>query len=197
MRCVERPEYVLFSESRQATEPGRWRFVLRAEKGGERIVADDIDPVARGDRLELLTVVRGLEALRQPSCVTIWTASSYVREGIRYGLHEWRENGWCWEYFGQMVPVKNGDLWKRLDRAMQFHQVDCRTWRIDPAHAAQSSVSDRSSRSISEGPRSEKPEGLRHLLATLLPIKSVLKSVCGYSAGKSASGGSSPDWVTY
>jgi hypothetical protein len=36
-----------------------------------------------------------------------------------------------------MVPVKNDDLWKRLDRAMEFHKVDCRTWRIDPAHVQQ------------------------------------------------------------
>jgi len=99
-----------------------------------RIVADDVDPDARGDRLELLTVVRGLEALEQPSRVTLWTPSTYVREGIRHGLREWRENGWLWEYFGRMVPVKNDDLWRRLDRAMEFHQVDCRTWRIDAAH---------------------------------------------------------------
>lgn len=99
-------------------------------------MADDVDPEARGDRLELLTVVRGLEALEQPSRVTLWTPSVYVREGIRHGLREWRENGWLWEYFGRMVPVKNDDLWKRLDRAMQFHEVDCRTWRIDPAHSS-------------------------------------------------------------
>jgi ribonuclease HI len=64
----------------------------------------------------------------------LWTPSTYVREGIRNGLREWRENGWQWEYFGRLVPVKNDDLWKRLDRAMEFHQVDCRTWRVDPAH---------------------------------------------------------------
>ena len=97
-------------------------------------MADDVDPEAQGDRLELLTVVRGLEALEQPSRVTLWTPNTYVREGIRHGVREWRENGWMWEYFGKMVPVKNDDLWKRLDRAMEFHDVDCRTWRIDSAH---------------------------------------------------------------
>lgn len=134
MNCLNRPHYLLISESSQLTEPGRWRFVLRPAEGGERIVADDLDPEARGDRLELLTVVRGLEALEQPSRVTLWTPSTYVREGIRHGLREWRENGWLWEYFGRMVPVKNDDLWKRLDRAIEFHEVDCRTWRIDRAH---------------------------------------------------------------
>ncbi len=134
MDCLKRPHFLLLSESSQLRDSGRWRFVLRPAEGGERIVADDIDPDARGDRLELLTVVRGLEALEQPSRVTLWTPSTYVREGIRHGLREWRENGWQWEYFGRMVPVKNDDLWKRLDRAMEFHRVDCRTWRIDPAH---------------------------------------------------------------
>ena len=134
MDCLNRPHYLLISESSQLNGPGRWRFVLRSADGGERIVADDVDPEARGDRLELLTVVRGLEALEQPSRVTLWTPNAYVREGIRHGLREWRENGWLWEYFGRMVPVKNDDLWRRLDRAMQFHEVDCRTWRVDPAH---------------------------------------------------------------
>jgi ribonuclease HI len=136
MDCLKRPHYLLISESSQLNSPGRWRFVLRPADGGERIVADDVDPEARGDRLELLTVVRGLEALEQPSRVTLWTPNTYVREGIRNGLREWRENGWLWEYFGSMVPVKNDDLWRRLDRAMMFHEVDCRTWRVDAAHSS-------------------------------------------------------------
>ncbi len=130
------PHYLLFSESSETAEPGRWRFVLQSADGPTRLVADDIDPVARGDRLELLTVVRGLEALEQPSRVTLLTPNSYVCEGIRWGVRQWRENGWRWEYFGHMVPVKNLDLWQRLDRAMQYHHVDCRNWRIDPAHLA-------------------------------------------------------------
>jgi hypothetical protein len=84
--------------------------------------------------LELLTVVRGLEALGQPSRVTLLTPSPAIREGIRFGLPEWRRNGWRWEAFGQMIPVRNCDLWQRMDRALRFHQVDCRHWRIDAAH---------------------------------------------------------------
>lgn len=134
MDCSKRPHFLLVSESSQLGEPGRWRFVLRCAEGGEPMVADDFDPEARGDRLELLTVVRGLEALEQPSRVTLWTPNTYVREGIRHGLRQWRQNGWLWEYFGRMVPVKDEDLWKRLNRAMEFHEVDCRTWRVDRAH---------------------------------------------------------------
>jgi ribonuclease HI len=83
-----------------------------------------------------LAVVRGLEALAQPSRVTLVTHSRYVNRGLTYGLAEWRANGWQWEHFGQMVPVKNRDLWQRVDRALLFHQLDCRRWRFDLPHTA-------------------------------------------------------------
>ena len=98
------------------------------------MVADDVEPDTYGERLELLTVIRGLEALDQPSRVTVMTPSAYVREGIRYGVAEWRRNGWRWEAFGQMIPVKHCDLWQRLDRALRFHHVECRHWRVDRPH---------------------------------------------------------------
>ena len=130
---VSAPHYLLFSQLADA-EPGGWRFVLRCSDGSQRLEAHDVEPGLHGERLELLTVVRGLEALEQPSRVTLVTASTYVREGIRHGLSEWRGNGWRWERFGQMVPVKNLDLWQRVDRALQYHEVDCRTCRFDPPH---------------------------------------------------------------
>ena len=128
------PHYTLLSECGKFAEPGRWRFVLRMADGSEPVAVDDVEPEVRGERLELLAVVRGLEALDQPSQVTLVTSSSYVRKGFQHGLSEWRRNGWQWEYYGEMVPVKNGDLWQRVDRAMRFHRVDCRSLRIDPPH---------------------------------------------------------------
>jgi ribonuclease HI len=128
------PHFVLVSETHDIQQPGRWRFVLRSPGGKQHLVADDVEPDARGERLELLSVIRGLEALDQPSKVTLVTQSAYVRKGIRFGLPEWRKNGWQWECFGEMVPVKNGDLWQRMDRALRYHQLECRTWRVDPAH---------------------------------------------------------------
>ena len=44
------------------------------------------------------------------------------------GLPEWRANDWQWEHFGEMVPVKNRDLWQRVDRALGYHELKCRTW---------------------------------------------------------------------
>jgi len=129
---AQTPHYHLISRS--GGDTGRWEFILTASDGSDRLVAGDVEPEARGERLELLTVVRGLEALDQPSRVTLMTRSRYVREGIRYGLATWRKSDWCWEAFGNMVPIRDRDLWQRMDRAMKFHDVECRTWRIDAPH---------------------------------------------------------------
>lgn len=130
----EMPHYLLFSETGGEENPGRWRFVLRAPGGLEQSEAADTEPDVQGERLELLTVVRALESLDQPSCVTLMTPGGYVRHGVRYGLPEWRCNGWKWEYFGEMVPVKHADLWQRLDQVMQYHQVGFCRWRLDRPH---------------------------------------------------------------
>jgi hypothetical protein len=73
-----------------------------------------------------LAIVRALESLDQPSRVTLVTASRNVRRGLTYGLPLWRESAWQWERYGQMTPVKNGDLWRRIDRALAIHALDCR-----------------------------------------------------------------------
>jgi ribonuclease HI len=132
---VAKPHYLLFSESCRNSDQGQWHFVLQSVDGSQQFEAADAEPDARGERLELLAVVRGLEALAQPSRVTLVTPSRYVNRGLTCGLAEWRTNGWRWEHYGEMVPVKNRDLWQRVDRAMQFHQLDCRAWRFDPPHA--------------------------------------------------------------
>jgi len=131
---VPTPHYLLFSEADRRDRSGRWRFALCLADGSVEYEAADVEPEVHGERLDLLTVVRALESLDEPAQVTLVGCSSYVRQGLRYGLPEWRDNGWRWEYFGQMVPVKNGDLWQRLDRALRFHKIDCRHRRFDPPH---------------------------------------------------------------
>lgn len=130
------PHFLLFSESCRERAQGQWRFVLQSIDGSQQLEAADDEPGVQGERLELLAVVRGLEALEQPSRVTLVTPSAYVNRGLMYGLTEWRCNDWQWEHFGEMVPVKNRDLWQRVDRAMSFHKLDCRTWRFDLPHLA-------------------------------------------------------------
>ncbi len=131
---VPTPHYLLFSEADRRKESGRWRFALCSADGSVEYEAADVEPEVRGERLDLLTVVRALESLDEPAKVTLVGCSPYVRQGLRYGLPEWRDNGWRWEYFGQMVPVKNGDLWQRLDHALRFHRIECRHRRFDPPH---------------------------------------------------------------
>ncbi|HEV2972097.1 MAG TPA: RNase H family protein [Pirellulales bacterium] len=131
------PHYLLFSASAPAApsdQPGDWRFVLEAVDGSSKVEIADSEPDVRGERLELLAVVRGLEAIDEPARVTLVTPSRYVSRGISDGLNDWRENGWQWERHGEMVPVKNRDLWQRVDRALEFHRVECRQWRLDAPH---------------------------------------------------------------
>lgn len=132
MRPVPKPHFLLFSDSNVADDKpcqesvGKWRFLLEAADGSSKLEATDEEPMSL-NRLQLLGVVRGLEALDQPSRVTLITASKYVARGIRFGINQWRDNLWQWERFGQMQPVKNCDLWQRVDQAMCYHRVECRS----------------------------------------------------------------------
>jgi ribonuclease HI len=105
---------------------GRWRFVLQTDDGQTCLAAEDDEPEGSSERLHLLAIVRGLEALDEPSRVTLVTAGRSISRGIRYGVAQWRENDWQWERYGKLTPVKNGDLWRRIDRAMAIHNVACR-----------------------------------------------------------------------
>lgn len=128
------PHYLLKSEASRDEGLGRWRFVLRPLDGSSEIEAADVEPGVWGERLDLLTVVRALESLDQPSWVTLIGCTKYVEQGVLYGLTEWKENGWRWEWFGHMVPVRDIDLWQRMDRILQFHRVDCGQRRFDADH---------------------------------------------------------------
>ena len=127
---VPAPHFLLFAQCRaDAAQPGgQWKFVLESADGSARLEAAD-EEAASTQRLELLAIVRGLEALDQPSRVTLVTKSRYVSRGIRFGLAQWREDGWQWERYGEMSPIKDHDLWRRVDQALQFHDVECKSVR--------------------------------------------------------------------
>ncbi|MEO8269719.1 MAG: RNase H family protein, partial [Aureliella sp.] len=137
---VAQPHYLLFCDTHHsdnqlgASGPaggyvrsgGRWHFVLEQLDGPERLEAADSELSMNRERLALLSVVRGLEALEQPSQVTLVTTSRYVSRGLRYGLNTWRDSDYTWERFGEQRPVRNSDLWRRIDTALQFHGIKCR-----------------------------------------------------------------------
>ncbi len=128
-----KPHYLLFCDGNVSangenagSQRGRWRFVLEDLVSGERIEATDQEIACAPDRSALVAVLRGLEALQQPSRVTLVTTSRYVTRGLQYGLSEWRDNDYTWEHFGAVQPIRNADIWKRIDRALAYHQVQCR-----------------------------------------------------------------------
>jgi ribonuclease HI len=131
-----KPEYQLLLEAARDDHPGGWRFILQTPENSQFIEAEDVEPDVRGDRLILLTAIRALEALDQPSRVTIHSSSVYLRQGVQFGISEWRANDWQWERFGEMAPVKNADLWKRIEHLLDFHTVEFRLRRFDPPHKA-------------------------------------------------------------
>ncbi|MCU0709789.1 MAG: hypothetical protein MUF23_16015 [Pirellula sp.] len=140
--ATHKPHYLLFcdgcllpSGALHTEARGRWRFVLEEVISGEKIEATDCETTDHPDRIALLAVMRGLEALEQPSRVTLITTSRYVARGLQYGLVEWRENDYCWEHFGSVQPIRNADLWRRVDVALRFHEVQCRWMAQESPHA--------------------------------------------------------------
>jgi len=97
--------------------PGGWGVVLRwndHEKtlyGGEQQTTNN--------RMELLAAIKGLEALKRPCCVVIGTDSRYVQQGISEWLPNWKRRNW---QTADKKPVKNKDLWQRLETAVNRHQ---------------------------------------------------------------------------
>lgn len=147
MVCQTQPQFLLFCDTHasDAASPvmgsagscfGRWHFVLDRLDRPEHLEAADSEPAIHPDRLALLSVVRGLEALDEPSRVNLVTTSRYVSRGLKYGLSNWRESDYQWERFGVQKPVRNADLWQRVDRALKFHGVTCRLIQSAPAPAA-------------------------------------------------------------
>ncbi|HEY1068792.1 MAG TPA: hypothetical protein VGE52_21900 [Pirellulales bacterium] len=131
----QRPHYWLFLRLSDQT-PGEWSFTLQPADGSAPLYAADVEPEIERDRLELLTLVRALEALDQRSRVTLVGAGVELRRGLRFGLVEWRSLDWQVEVFGELQPLPHADLWQRVDHALTFHEIQQRVWRIDPPHVA-------------------------------------------------------------
>ncbi len=99
--------------------PGGWGALLRA-KGVEKELSGGEEDTTN-NRMELMAVIRGLEALKRPCTVTVTTDSQYVRRGITEWMKKWKTNGW--KTSGKK-PVKNVDLWQRLDTAAAPHTIE-------------------------------------------------------------------------
>jgi ribonuclease HI len=107
--------------------PGGWGTVLRY--GGVEKELSGGEPATTNNRMELLAAIAGLEALKRPCRVALYTDSIYLRDGITKWLPNWKARAWR---TAAGAPVKNVDLWQRLEAAAAPHEV---TWRWIRGHA--------------------------------------------------------------
>jgi ribonuclease HI len=103
--------------------PGGWAFVLRHLATGKELEKSGFDSETTNNRMELTAVVRGLEALRRPCRVELFTDSVYVGKGLTEWLPKWKRNGWTRKERDGAKPVKNVDLWQQLDVLISRHQL--------------------------------------------------------------------------
>lgn len=112
--------------------PGGWGALLIARNGEEIVKERELNGGAAettNNQMELLAAITALETLSTPSRITIVTDSVYVKDGITKWIHGWKARGWK---TAAKKPVKNEELWKRLDEATQKHDV---TWEWVKGHA--------------------------------------------------------------
>lgn len=115
--------------------PGGWAFILRdVETGRERRLWGG-EPHSTNNRMELVAVIRGLEALNRPTRVRLVTDSQYVAKGISEWLAGWKAHGWKRKEGRRYVPIKNCELWQELDGLLARHQVRCEWIRGHAGHA--------------------------------------------------------------
>ncbi len=107
--------------------PGGWGVLMRY-KGHEKEICGG-EPLTTHNRMELMAAIMALEALKRPSQVRLHTDSTYLRDGITKWIHGWKRNGWR---TASKTPVKNDDLWKRLEAALERHEV---SWHWVRGHA--------------------------------------------------------------
>jgi ribonuclease HI len=126
---AQRPHVQIYTDGACSGNPGPggWGVILRFGelekelKGGERNTTNN--------RMELMAAISGLEALKKPAVVDLTTDSQYVRQGITSWIFNWKRNGWR---TSDKKPVKNVDLWQRLDAALRQHEV---RWHWVKGHA--------------------------------------------------------------
>ena len=129
--------------------PGGWGAVLQYNgtikelKGGAAITTNN--------QMELTAAIEALNALKRPVEVELHTDSIYVKDGLNKWIHGWKRNGWR---TAAKKPVKNADLWKALDAAVQRHTID---WRWVKGHAGDA-MNERADQLANEGMAPFKPK---------------------------------------
>ncbi|HKJ10577.1 MAG TPA: ribonuclease HI [Gammaproteobacteria bacterium] len=125
--------------------PGGWGVLLRY--GSHERTLHGGEPMTTNNRMELTAAIRALEALKRPCRVTLTTDSQYVRKGITEWLADWKRRGWK---TSARKPVKNADLWQRLEAAAGRHEVQWHWVRGHAGHPENERADQLANRGIDE-----------------------------------------------
>jgi len=107
--------------------PGGWGALMLWNNHEKELCEGEFETT--NNRMELMAAIMGLDHLKRGMVVDLYTDSTYVRDGITKWIHNWKKNGWR---TAAKKPVKNADLWKQLEVAIQRHQVE---WHWVKGHA--------------------------------------------------------------
>ena len=125
--------------------PGGWGVLLRWRDHEKELCGGEAQTT--NNRMELMAAIQGLESLTRPSRVRLVTDSTYVKDGITKWIHGWKRNGWK---TAAKKPVKNEDLWRRLDAALASHDVDWQWVKGHAGHAENERADELARRGIAE-----------------------------------------------
>jgi ribonuclease HI len=116
----DQPQVVIYTDGGCRPNPGKgaWAAILVYGDHRRELVGSEMETT--NNRMELLAAISALEALKKPCQVSLHTDSEYVRNGITSWIHNWKRNGWK----SKSGPVKNKELWQRLDAAIRRHKVE-------------------------------------------------------------------------
>ena len=125
--------------------PGGWGVVLRSGAIEKELFGGELGTT--NNRMELLAVIEALSALKRPCAVTLFLDSEYVRKGITEWIHGWKARGWK---TASKAPVKNEDLWRRLDEARNRHEVKWHWVKGHAGHALNERADSLANRGVDE-----------------------------------------------
>ncbi len=128
--------------------PGGWGAVLRYGQHERELYGAETDTT--NNRMELMAAIMALETLKEACSVELTTDSQYVRQGVTSWMHNWKKNGWR---TSDKKPVKNQDLWQRLDNATAHHQINWHWVKGHSGHAENERCDQLANRAIDELPR--------------------------------------------
>jgi ribonuclease HI len=118
----DKPHVELFTDGACSGNPGPggWGYVLRHPASRKEREASGAELVTTNNRMELMAVIEGLSALTAPTLVDLTSDSQYVLKGLKEWMKDWKARGWK---TSAKKPVKNQDLWMRLDELMKGHEI--------------------------------------------------------------------------